>query len=255
MQFRGAHALVTGANRGLGSHFVEALLARGAERVYAAARSIDALADAVENHGDRVVPVQLDVTDEETVRRLADDLPDVDVVVSNAGRPCKLPVLQDQAEQEFRSAMEVNFFGPLGLVRAFAPHLARHRGGILFVQSLAALVISRSSPIYSASKAAAMMLAAGVRAELRTDGVTVTSTFPGFIDTEMTTGLDIPKASPRSVADRSLDAFAVGRPTVFPDRLAELVEDAVTQDMAAVLDDPQAVMTRLIRAFRLDPTG
>lgn len=162
MQFRGAHALVTGANRGLGSHFVEALLARGAERVYAAARRIDALADAVENHGDRVVPVQLDVTDEETVRRLADDLPDVDVMVSNAGRPCKLPVLQDQAEQEFRSAMEVNFFGPLGLVRAFAPHLARHRGGILFVQSLAALVISRSSPIYSASKAAAMMLAAGV---------------------------------------------------------------------------------------------
>jgi NAD(P)-dependent dehydrogenase (short-subunit alcohol dehydrogenase family) len=112
----------------------------------------------------------------------------------------------------------------------------------LFVQSLAALVISRSSPIYGASKAAAMMLAAGVRAELRTDGVTVTSTFPGFIDTDMTTGLDIPKASPRSVADRSLDAFAVGRP-VFPDRLAELVEDAVTQDMAAVLDDPQAVMT------------
>jgi hypothetical protein len=42
---------------------------------------------------------------------------------------------------------------------------------------------------------------------------------------------------------------------VFPDRLAELVEDAVTQDMAAVLDDPQAVMTRLIRAFRLDPAG
>jgi NAD(P)-dependent dehydrogenase (short-subunit alcohol dehydrogenase family) len=61
---------------------------------------------------------------------LAEDLPDVDVVVSNAGRPCKLPVLRDQAEQEFRAAMEVNFFGPLGLVRAFAPHLARHRGGI-----------------------------------------------------------------------------------------------------------------------------
>ena len=57
MQFRGAHALVTGANSRMGSHFVEALLARGAERVYAAARRIDALADAVENHGDRVVPV------------------------------------------------------------------------------------------------------------------------------------------------------------------------------------------------------
>ena len=65
MQFRGAHALVTGANRGLGSHFVEALLDRGAERVYAAARRIDTLADAVETHGERVVPVRLDVTDVE----------------------------------------------------------------------------------------------------------------------------------------------------------------------------------------------
>jgi NAD(P)-dependent dehydrogenase (short-subunit alcohol dehydrogenase family) len=255
MQFRGAHALVTGANRGLGSHFVEALLDRGAERVYAAARRIDTLADAVESHGERVVPVRLDVTNVEAVRHLADDLPDVDIVVSNAGQTCKFAVLQEQAEREFRSALEVNFFGPLGLVRAFAPHLASRRGGILFVQSLAALVISRSSPIYSASKAAAMMLATGVRAELRTAGVTVTSTFPGFIDTDMTTGLDIPKASPRSVADRSLDAFAAGRSTVFPDRLAELVENAVTQDMAAVLDDPQAVMTRLIREFRLDPIG
>lgn len=96
---------------------MEALLARGAERVYAAARRVDALADAVDNHGDRVLPVQLDVTDEETVRRLAEDLPDVDVVVSNAGRPFKLPVLQDQAEQAFRSAMEVNFFGPLKIFR------------------------------------------------------------------------------------------------------------------------------------------
>ena len=116
--------------------------------------------------------------------------------------------------------MEVNFFGPLGLVRAFAPHLARHRGGILFVQSLAALVISRSSPIYSASKAAAMMLAAGVRAELRPDGVTVTSTFPGFIDTDMTTGLESPESvTPlgRRPIPRRLRGWPADR---FPDRLA-----------------------------------
>ena len=255
MKLLGAHALVTGANRGLGSHFVEALLDRGAERVYAAARQVDTLADAAAQHGERIVPIQLDVTDSDAVRRLAASLPDVDLVVSNAGQACAVPALRGGADDEFRAVFEVNFFGPLGLVRAFAPSVRAHGGGILFVQSLAALVISRSSPIYSASKAAATMLAAGVRAELKADGVTVTSTFPGFVDTDMTAGVDIAKASPRSVADRSLDAFEAGRSVAFPDRLAELVEDAVIHDMAGVLDDPQAVMTGLIRTLKRESTG
>jgi NAD(P)-dependent dehydrogenase (short-subunit alcohol dehydrogenase family) len=118
--------------------------------------------------------------------------------------------------------------------------------------TLAALVISRSSPIYSASKAAAMMLAMGVRAEFTAAGVVVTSSFLGFIDTDMTAGIEIPKASPRSVAARSLDTLQAEGASVFPDRLAELVEDAVLTNMAAVLEDPQAVMGRLIVALRRD---
>jgi NAD(P)-dependent dehydrogenase (short-subunit alcohol dehydrogenase family) len=91
-----------------------------------------------------------------------------------------------------------------------------------------------------------MMLAAGVRAELLTAGVTVTSAFPGFVDTDMNAGMDVPKAAPRAVADRCLDAWQQDTLSVFPDRLAELVEDAVTHEMAAVLEDPQRVMTRLV---------
>ena len=253
MDIAGRRPLVTGANRGLGAQFVEELLARGADRVYAGARNTEAIAPLTARHGDRVVPVRLDVTDPDDIRTAVERHGDVDVLVSNAGRTCATPVLAAPDEAPFRAVFEVNFFGPLTLVRALAPQLRDHRGGVLFVQSLAALVISRSSPIYSASKAAAMMLAMGVRAELQAAGVVVTSSFPGFIDTDMTTGVDIPKASPRSVAQRSLDAFEAERSSVFPDRLAELVEDAVVTDMAAVLDDPQAVMTRLIAALRRDP--
>jgi NAD(P)-dependent dehydrogenase (short-subunit alcohol dehydrogenase family) len=71
-------------------------------------------------------------------------------------------VLATADESSFRSVFEVNFFGPLALVRAFGPQLRARHGGVLFILSLAALVISRGSPIYSASKAAAMMFATGV---------------------------------------------------------------------------------------------
>jgi NAD(P)-dependent dehydrogenase (short-subunit alcohol dehydrogenase family) len=246
-------ALVTGANRGLGEAFVDALLSRGVDRVYAAARDLDTLEPLTERHGNLVVPVRLDVTDPAQLRRVADMHDDVDLLISNAGQGCALPVLSALDDEPFRSVFAVNFFGPLALVRAFAPHLRARRGGVLFVQSLAALVISRSSPIYSASKAAATMLANGVRAELKGDGVAVTNCFPGFIDTDMTAGTDIPKASPRSVADRSLDALAAGRSSVFPDRLAELVEDALLTNMGAVLDDPQTLMTQLIATLRSRP--
>lgn len=250
MQVEGRRALVTGANRGIGRHFVDALLARGAERVYAAARTPSSLAEVVAEHGDRVVPVQLDVTDADRIGALPGELPDVTLLVSNAGRGAAVPVLEPADDALFREVFEVNFFGPLNLVRAFAPQLRRHAGGVLFVQSLTALLISRSSPVYSASKAAAMMLAAGVRAELRGDDVTVTSVFPGFVDTDMNAGIDVPKAGPRAVADHSLGAWERGVLSAFPDRLAELVEQAVVHDMAAVLTDPQAVMTRLVAELR-----
>src|SRR3954447_17154443 len=218
------HVLVTGANRGLGEAFVDALMERGVARVYAAARNPDDLVAIVGRHGARVFPVRLDITDAMQVRAAAQSCPEVDLLVSNAGRACAVPVLAAPDDTAFRSVMEVNFFGPMSLVRAFAPQLRSRGGGVLFVQSLAALVISRSSPIYAASKAAAMMLASGVRSECKADDVTVTSAYPGFIDTDMTAGTEIPKASARAVAERSLDAWQKGRASVFPDRLAELVE-------------------------------
>jgi NAD(P)-dependent dehydrogenase (short-subunit alcohol dehydrogenase family) len=251
MDIAGKHALVTGANRGLGLHLVQELLARGADRVYAAARNPDTLAGVVAKADGRVIPVCLDVTDADQVASVAADLADVRLLVSNAGQACAMPVLGPQDITPFRSVFEVNFFGPLTLARSFAPQLRDGQGGaILFIQSLAALVISRSSPLYSASKAAAMMMAAGLRSELRSDDVTVTCSYPGFIDTDMTTGADISKATPQSVAKRSLDGLEAGAAAVFPDGLAELVEQALHTDMERVLTDPQAVMTELIGQYQ-----
>ena len=82
---------------------------------------------------------------------------------------------------------------------------------MIFVLTVGAVALSRSSPVYSASKAAGLMLALAVREELRDDGATVTVVLPGFIDTEMAANFDRPKASPMQIAERSLDGWLAGR--------------------------------------------
>src|SRR3954454_1524649 len=96
-----------------------------------------------------------------------------------------------------------------------------------------------------------MMLATGLRAGRINGRRRRSRQFISRIHShDMTAGTDIPKASPRSVADRSLDALEAGRSSVFADRLAELVHDALLDDMACILDDPQTLMTQLIASLR-----
>jgi len=245
MQISGRTALVTGANRGLGLAFVESLLARGAVKVYAGARNPASL-DAVRNRlGDRLVPVRLDVTSAGDRRAVADSCGDVELLVSNAGLSPTGPVLGSD-EAECRETFEVNVFGPVALVQELAPALRQHRGGVLFINSVTGLVVSRSSPVYGASKAAMRMLALALRHQLTADGVVVTTSHPGFIDTDMAGEVPYPKASPEEVVDRSLDAWEAEMTVVFPDRFAEMVERTLSERMPEVLAEPQQLMTGLV---------
>jgi NAD(P)-dependent dehydrogenase (short-subunit alcohol dehydrogenase family) len=241
MRIRGATALVTGANRGLGRVFVESLLARGAARVYAGARDPTSVAPGDE----RIVPVRLDVTAAADRRAVAETCGELDLLVSNAGLAPAGPVL-DTPEAVARETFEVNVFAPLALVQELAPTLRRRRGGILFVNSVTGLVVSRSSPVYGASKAAARMLALALREQLAADGVVVTTSHPGFIDTDMAAAVPYPKATPEEVVERSLEAWEAGATVVFPDRLAELVAQALEDRLPEVLAEPQRVMTGLV---------
>jgi NAD(P)-dependent dehydrogenase (short-subunit alcohol dehydrogenase family) len=245
MRIDGRVALVTGANRGVGAALVDALIARGASRVYAAAREPASVAPVQHRHGERVVPVRLDVTRDEERRAVAAACPDVEILVSNAGLAPYGPVL-DTDEAVCRETFEVNVFGPLALVREFAPMLRAGQGAVLFINSLTGLIVSRSAPVYGASKAAMRMLALGLREQLRTDGVVVTTSHPGFIDTDMAADVPFPKATPQQVAERSLDALQAEATVVFPDQFAELVEQALGTRMPEILQQPQQVMTALV---------
>ena len=244
MELTGRVALVTGANRGVGAALVDALFDRGAAKVYAGARDPGSVADAAQRYGSRLVAVRLDVTKSADIAAAAEACPDVEILVSNAGLAPAGPVLETGVEL-IREVFEVNVFGPMALVQAFAPLLIEKRGGLLFINSVTGLIVSRSSPVYGASKAAQRMLALGLREHLRGSGVVVTTSHPGFIDTDMAAAVPYPKATARSVADDSLDGLAAERTVVFGDALAELVEDALVTRMPEVLTEPQRLMTEL----------
>src|SRR6516165_10709347 len=161
MKIAGSIALVTGANRGLGLAFAKALVEMGAAKVYAAARNPGAVALK------GVVPLKLDVTSDEDVVAAARAAGDATLLVNNAGIAKAGGFLADGAVEAAREQFEVNFFGPLRMVRAFAPILATNGGGaIINVLSIASWMNGPTLATYGASKSAAWALTNGVRVEL-----------------------------------------------------------------------------------------
>ncbi|PZR52226.1 short-chain dehydrogenase [Xylanimonas oleitrophica] len=179
MEITNQIALVTGGNRGLGRHLVTELLARGASKVYAAARR----PESVDVPG--AVPLRLDVTDDASVEQAAAEASDVTLLVNNAGFS-SLGSYTGGDIEAIRHEMEVNYWGTLRTVRAFAPILGANGGGaILNVLSQTAFRAFGLADAYGASKAAAWHLTNGVRLELAAQGTQVTGLAMGLVDTDM----------------------------------------------------------------------
>ncbi len=206
--------LITGANRGLGKALVNQALARGAARVYAGSRS------ALQSHDARVETLMLDVTDAAHIQQAAREIGSLDILINNAGVDLR-DELSERAGLERHLA--VNLFGTHGVTQAFLPMLARARGAIINVLSLAALAPVPFSPAYSLSKAAALSLTQSLRALWSPRGVRVHAVLAGPVDTDMTRDLEIPKASPESVAAAICDAFENGEDDIFPDPMSAQV--------------------------------
>ena len=221
-------ALVTGASRGLGRAFVEALLERGATRVYAAARNPD---DVRAWSGDdaRVVPVQLDVTDAGSVRAAAAVAADVDLLVNNAGIADGGSVFAPDGIDSLRRQLETNTLGPLLVTRDFAPVLEANGGGsVVNVLSALSWVTMAATSGYSASKAAAWSLTNATRGELAAQGTRVVGVHVGYLDTDMAAHVDGPKTDPAVLVAQVLDAVEAGQDEVLGDDLSRGVKAALS---------------------------
>ncbi len=232
MKIKNAVVLVTGANRGLGQAFVDALLAAGAAKVYAAARDPSTITlQGVER-------IRLDVTKADEIDAAAKTCADVTLLINNAGITRGSSFMANGSAAAARAELETNFFGPLALSQAFAPVLKANGGGaIVNVLSVLSWLNIAGAATYSASKSAAWSLTNGLRGELRAQGTRVVGVHVGFMDTDMTKGLDTPKVDPKDVVRQTLAAIEAGEDEVLADALSRQVRQGLAAERGVYLGD------------------
>jgi NAD(P)-dependent dehydrogenase (short-subunit alcohol dehydrogenase family) len=211
MSLKDKNFLVTGANRGIGQSLVAEALSRGAKRVHAGTRQPLAHSDR------RVTLLTLDVTNAAQIKDAVARVESLDILINNAGVAIS-DDLGDRAVLEQHLA--VNLFGTFAMTQAFLPLLTSSRGAIINILSVAGLAALPVVPAYSISKAAAFSLTQSLRALLAGRGVKVHAVLTGPVDTDMSRGLDIPKASPQSVAQGIFDGVDRGEEDIFPDPMS-----------------------------------
>jgi NAD(P)-dependent dehydrogenase (short-subunit alcohol dehydrogenase family) len=192
-------ALVTGANRGFGRALAAELLDRGAT-VYAGARD----ASSVDLPG--AIPVRIDVTDPASVAAAAEATGDVTLLVNNAGIDSGTNLLTGEFAA-VQAELDVHYLGTLSVVRAFLPQLEPAGGSIVNVLSVLSWVSFPGTGAYCAAKSAAWSMTNALRAELAPRGVRVAAMHVGYMDTDMTVGVEAPKSSPADIARYAADQF------------------------------------------------
>ncbi|MFY1984756.1 SDR family oxidoreductase [Achromobacter xylosoxidans] len=225
MELKNATVLITGANRGIGLAFAREALARGARKVYAGAR------DPASISLPGLQAIKLDVTSDEDVAAAAALAKDVTLVINNAGIAATGGFLADDSIESARRHLETNLLGPLRVARAFAPVLAANGGGALLnVLSIASWINRPLLGVYGMSKSAAWALTNGLRHELREQGTQVLGLHMGFVDTDLTRGLDAPKSTPESVVRQAFDALEAGAEEVLADDATRQVKQGLAAE-------------------------
>src|ERR1700744_2770535 len=197
-----ARWLITGCSTGFGREIAHAAL-RDGHSVVVTARRAEAGQDFVEEFGDRVVAVALDVTDAgqiaAAVAAAQQAFGGIDVLVNNAGHGY-LSAVEEGEDAEVRKLFDVNYFGSVDIIKAVLPAMrARGSGHIINMSSMTGLVANPPNAYYSSTKFALEAVTEALATEVRPLGIKVTAIEPGAFRTDWATRSM--KESDRPIAD------------------------------------------------------
>ncbi|MHC2461485.1 SDR family oxidoreductase [Bradyrhizobium embrapense] len=235
MDIKNATVFITGANRGLGLAFAREARRRGAAKVYAGMRKTDGFNEP------GIIPVKIDLTDPASIAAAAALAADTTILINNAGIAALVdgPLSADVAAQSARM-FDTNYYGVVRVTRAFEPILStRQNAAIINVLSD---IVWLPRPIltpYAASKAAAWSYTNQLRFHLRERGVQVLGLHVGFVDTDLTNGIDVPKASPEDVVRQTYDALVAGKSEVMADKGTAALKSTLAAEEPGYITPPQ----------------
>ncbi|OAF14992.1 short-chain dehydrogenase [Bradyrhizobium centrolobii] len=234
MDVKNATVFITGANRGLGLAFAREAHRRGAVKVYAGMRNTSGFKEP------GVVPVRIDVTDRTSIAAAAELAADTTVLINNAGIAALIdgPLAADVEAQSAR-LFETNYYGVIRVTQAFEQILlAKPHAAIINVLSDIVWLPRPYLTPYAASKTAAWSYTNQLRYHLRERGVQVLGLHVGFVDTDLTKGIDVPKANPDDVVRHTYDALAAGKSEVMADKGTTMLKSTLAAEVPGYITPP-----------------
>lgn len=221
----GKTVLVTGASSGIGEATALALSAAGAN-LAAGARRADRLATLADKAPGEVLPLNLDVTDQQSVQAAVaatvEHFGGLDVLVNNAGVMLSGPIAGADTT-EWTRMVETNLLGSMYAVHAALPHLLKSKGTVLQVSSTSGRIASAGGAVYAATKFGVNAFSEALRQEVTAQGVRVVIVEPGFVSTELADHISDPAT--RAAAQQ----MAASMRTLQPEDIANAVVYALTQ--------------------------
>jgi NAD(P)-dependent dehydrogenase (short-subunit alcohol dehydrogenase family) len=238
MDITNATVFITGANRGLGLAFAREARNRGAAKIYAGMRN----PNGFEEPG--IIPVRIDVTDTASITAAAEIARDTTLLINNAGTATLIdgPLASD-FEAQSKQLFDINYYGVARVTQAFEQILSsKPRAGIINVLSDIVWLPRPYLTPYAASKAAAWSYTNQLRFHLRDRGIEVLGLHVGFVDTDLTNGIDVPKSSPQDVVCKTYDALAAGKSEIMADEGTALLKSTLAAELPGYIMPPAGLI-------------
>src|SRR5579875_1681515 len=239
---QGKVALITGASSGIGAALARALAGRGAQVALAARRTerVHDLASEIGQNGGQALAITADVRDEDSVKAMVQATVDrfggIDILIPNAGLGYRASIVESDT-QRWKTMLDTNVFGVLLTLKYAIPHVvARGRGDVFLLSSVAGRVVATGGAGYSATKFAVNAIGEALRQEVSRKGVRVTLLEPGVVVTEFQQVADYPPGI--------IESWLGEHPPIQPEDIAQAV-------LAVLALPPHVVVNELL----IRPTG